>query len=91
MGLIKNINPFYRLRVWWRVLRDKRTPTWSKVLFVVLAAGYAAMPLDLIPDFIIGLGWLDDLVVLPTLAWLATKAAPKFVRQEAEDDAIDQA
>ena len=48
----------------WYASRDKRTPWYARLLAVVVAA-YALSPLDLIPDFIPILGYLDDLVLIP--------------------------
>ena len=48
----------------WYASRDKRTPRYGRLLAVVVAA-YALSPLDLIPDFIPILGYLDDLVLIP--------------------------
>ncbi|HVM34982.1 MAG TPA: DUF1232 domain-containing protein [Actinomycetota bacterium] len=45
-----------------RLMRDKRVPARSKAMMVVLA-GYLASPIDLVPDFIPGAGYLDDLVI----------------------------
>lgn len=59
-------------------LRDPRTPLIAK-LVVVLAVAYALSPIDLIPDFIPVLGWLDDLVLLPFLIWLALRLTPPAV------------
>jgi len=52
-----------QLRLTWRLIRDARVPLWSKAI-PVLALAYVLSPLDLIPDFIIGLGQLDDLGIL---------------------------
>lgn len=56
----------------WLAARDPRTPWYAK-LFALIVAGYALSPVDLIPDFIPVLGYLDDLVMLP-LGILATVA-----------------
>lgn len=46
----------------WRVARDPRVPARTKaILWVVM--GYLASPIDLIPDFIAGLGYADDLMI----------------------------
>jgi uncharacterized membrane protein YkvA (DUF1232 family) len=48
----------------WLAARDRRTPWYAKVLAAGVAA-YALSPIDLIPDFIPVLGYLDDLVIVP--------------------------
>lgn len=48
----------------WLAARDPRTP-WSARVLAALVAAYALSPLDLIPDFIPVLGYLDDLLILP--------------------------
>ena len=40
-----------------------------KVLFSLLALAYAVSPYDLFPDFFVGVGWIDDLIVLGLLWW----------------------
>jgi uncharacterized membrane protein YkvA (DUF1232 family) len=52
--------------------RDPRTPWYAKALAVAVA-GYALSPIDLIPDFIPVLGYLDDLILVP-LGLLAVRA-----------------
>ena len=56
--------------------KDKDTPIIAKILAAVTVA-YALSPIDLIPDFIPVLGYLDDLIVLPALAALTIKLIPK--------------
>jgi uncharacterized membrane protein YkvA (DUF1232 family) len=48
----------------WLAARDPRTPWYAKVLAAMVAA-YALSPIDLIPDFIPVLGYLDDLIIVP--------------------------
>ena len=55
----------------WIAARDPRTPTVAKVAAAVLAA-YALSPIDLIPDFIPVLGYLDDLVIVPSASCLSS-------------------
>jgi uncharacterized membrane protein YkvA (DUF1232 family) len=58
--------------------RDPRTP-WHARLFAACVVGYAFSPLDLIPDFIPVLGYLDDLVLVPLGIALAVKMLPQDV------------
>lgn len=64
-----------------RLIRDRRVPWWAKALLPALAL-YLAMPLDLIPDFIPVLGYLDDLVVVLLAASLLLRAVPRAVIEE---------
>lgn len=50
-------------RLAFALLRDPRVPLWTK-LIPAAAAAYLLMPLDVVPDILIGLGQLDDLAVL---------------------------
>jgi DnaJ like chaperone protein len=40
-----------------------------RILFIILAIAYALCPYDLIPDFLFGWGWIDDLILLGLLYW----------------------
>jgi uncharacterized membrane protein YkvA (DUF1232 family) len=56
--------------------------------FIILfTVGYALSPIDLIPDFIPVLGYLDDLIILPALIALSIKLIPNDVMQECRDKA----
>jgi uncharacterized membrane protein YkvA (DUF1232 family) len=61
--------------------KDPRTPWYAKV-FVAVVVGYAFSPIDLIPDPIPILGYLDDLVLIPLGVYLAVKMIPKPVLEE---------
>ncbi len=63
------------------VWKDPRTPWYAKA---VLAAtvGYALSPIDLIPDFIPVVGYLDDLVIVPLGLLLAWLLVPREVWRE---------
>ncbi len=63
------------------VLKDRRTPRLAKVL-LGLAVGYALSPVDLIPDFVPVLGYLDDIVLVPALVLLALKMVPRQVIED---------
>lgn len=58
--------------------RDTRTPWYAKLLAGAIVA-YALSPIDLIPDFIPVLGYLDDLVIVPLGIALALKVIPAAV------------
>ena len=66
--------------------KDKRTP-WYARLFSALVVGYAFCPIDLIPDFIPILGYLDDLVLIPAGVYLALKMIPPQVIVESRKQA----
>jgi len=59
-------------------LKDTKTPWYAKV-FAAMTVVYALSPIDFIPDFIPVLGYLDDLIILPTLVALTVKFIPKDV------------
>ena len=61
--------------------RDPRVP-WYARLFAACVVGYAFSPIDLIPDFIPVLGYLDDLLIVPLGIWLALKMIPPPVMTE---------
>ncbi|MBN1872653.1 MAG: DUF1232 domain-containing protein [Anaerolineae bacterium] len=52
--------------------RDPRVPWYARV-FAAIVVGYAFSPIDLIPDFIPVLGYLDDLLLVPLGIWLALR------------------
>ena len=75
-----------RLKIWaatlkrevmtlWFACRDPRTPWYAKVLTMLIVA-YALSPIDLIPDFIPVLGYLDELILLPVGIYLVLKLVP---------------
>ena len=69
-------------------LKDKETPIVAKII-AGLTVGYALSPIDLVPDFIPILGYLDDLIILPLLASLTLKLIPKAVYERNKAKAID--
>ena len=68
-------------------LKRKDTPLIAKIVAGV-TVGYALSPIDLIPDFIPILGYLDDLLILPLLIWLSVKLIPKPIMEECEREAV---
>src|SRR6202051_3739853 len=91
-----------RIKAWARALkrdshavylasRDPRVPWYAKA-FALAVAGYALSPIDLIPDFIPVIGYLDDVIVVPLGIWLVLLLIPREVmaqyRAEANEAAL---
>src|ERR1700712_2145822 len=81
-----------RLKTWASVLkrdshaiylasRNPRVPWYAKALAIAVA-GYALSPIDLIPDFIPVIGYLDDLIILPLGIWLVVSLIPREIMVE---------
>jgi uncharacterized membrane protein YkvA (DUF1232 family) len=68
--------------------RDPRTPWYAKAFAGVVVA-YALSPLDLIPDFIPVLGYLDDLILIPLGIWVAVRLIPALVLEDCRRAASD--
>ncbi len=66
--------------------RDPRTP-WTARGLVLLTVAYALSPIDLIPDFVPVLGYLDDLIIVPAGIALALKLIPAEVMIDARRQA----
>ncbi|WP_134703117.1 YkvA family protein [Ammoniphilus sp. YIM 78166] len=83
---------FYKLKAWAKKLKsqvfvlyfaykDNRTPLYAKV-FAICVVAYAFSPIDLIPDFIPILGYLDDVILVPLGVMFALKMIPESVIAE---------
>lgn len=72
----------------WFAYKDKRTPWYAKTLAVVVLA-YAFSPVDLIPDFIPVLGYLDDLILIPVGIILVLKLVPEEVVEDSRKKAAN--
>ncbi len=66
--------------------RDRRTPWYAKVLAGAVVA-YALSPIDLIPDFVPVIGYLDDLILVPLGLALVLKLIPREVLVESRQRA----
>lgn len=66
--------------------RDPRVPWYAKV-FMAAVIGYAISPIDLIPDFIPVLGYLDDLIIVPAGIYVAIKMIPRGIMDECREKA----
>ena len=69
-------------------LKNKYTPVYSKII-AAITVGYALSPIDLVPDFVPILGYLDDMIILPLLIFLSIKLIPKDIMQKAREEAKD--
>ena len=72
----------------WFAYRDPRTPWYAKI-WAALVAGYAFSPIDLIPDFIPIIGYLDDAIIVPLGLIIAIKLIPKDVMADTRIKAKD--
>ncbi|MBY5316356.1 DUF1232 domain-containing protein [Rhizobium leguminosarum] len=70
----------------WLAARDPRVPWHAKAVAGAVAA-YALSPIDLIPDFIPTLGYLDDLLIVPLGIMLAIRLVPVEVMNELRTEA----
>jgi uncharacterized membrane protein YkvA (DUF1232 family) len=92
-------NTLHAIRTWarriqrdglmlWFACRDPRTPWWLKALAFWVVA-YALSPIDLVPDFIPVLGYLDDVILLPVLIWLVVRYLPEPIARDGRQRADD--
>jgi uncharacterized membrane protein YkvA (DUF1232 family) len=70
----------------WFCARHPDTPFIAKVIAAAVVA-YAFSPIDLVPDFIPVLGYLDDLIILPIGIWLVLKLVPDAVLAQCREQA----
>ena len=69
--------------------RDPRVPWFAKAIALITLA-YALSPIDLIPDFIPVLGYLDDLLIVPAGLLLARRLIPDHIIEEHRHTATDR-
>jgi uncharacterized membrane protein YkvA (DUF1232 family) len=91
MNLLEKLKSWARLLkqnvvMLWFATKHPRTPWLSKAICIFIIA-YALSPIDLIPDFIPILGYVDDLILLPVLIWIAIRLIPNKIIQESRVDA----
>lgn len=95
MGLLDSLKTWARglkrdVVALWIAGRDPRTPTLAKAAAICVAA-YALSPIDLIPDFIPVLGYLDDLLLVPAGVWLVLRLIPPPLLAECRAEAARRA
>ncbi len=69
-------------------IKKRKTPILAKV-FGTLTIVYALSPIDLIPDFIPILGYLDDIIILPILIMLTRFFIPDYIMEECRKESKD--
>lgn len=91
---------FERIRLWAAALRrdvaalilavrDPRTPLTARIIAALVVA-YALSPIDLIPDFVPVLGYLDDLIIVPLGLALVLRLIPAALMAEYRVSAMQQ-
>lgn len=78
-------------RLVWRLVRDPRVPPRSKAA-LVMVAGYLASPIDIVPDFLPGLGQADDIILVAfALDQILNRVPDEIVREhwEGEGDVLE--
>ncbi len=73
------------IRVWRRVAKDDRTPLLAKIL-IGIAVAYLVSPIEIIPDFIPVIGYLDDVLIVSILLLIALQIIPPEVVSEARKE-----
>ncbi len=72
----------------WFCCRHPDMP-WLPKIFALVVVGYFLSPIDLIPDFIPVIGYLDDLILVPIGIYLTLKLVPQHVIEESRAQALD--
>ena len=70
-----------KARLAWRLLADRRVPLPARAVLPAVVL-YLAMPLDIVPDFIPVVGYLDDVLIVLAAAWLFLRLVPAGVLEE---------
>ena len=91
MNLLEKLKSWARLLkqnivMLWFATKHPQTPWLPKSVCIFIVA-YALSPIDLIPDFIPILGYVDDLILLPVLIWIAIRLIPNQIIQESRVEA----
>jgi uncharacterized membrane protein YkvA (DUF1232 family) len=78
----------YNLSALFIACKRKDIGIYTKILIMITIV-YALSPIDLIPDFIPILGYLDDLIILPVLIFISIKLLPQNILEECREEAKD--
>lgn len=74
----EHLRTIERIRLTWRLLRDPRVAVWTKAMLPIVAVLYLLLPIDLIPDVILGFGQIDDLSMIGVTVFAMTKLLPRL-------------
>jgi uncharacterized membrane protein YkvA (DUF1232 family) len=88
MGFLADL--IRQARLAWRLLLDPRVPLWTKAI-VPASLAYVILPIDLLPDVLLGLGQLDDLAVIVLGAKLFIELCPPEIVREHMQDLMGEA
>lgn len=69
-------------------MKSPKTSWYAKIMACITIC-YALSPIDLIPDFIPILGYLDDIIILPLMIWITIKMISRNIWNSFEDEAKD--
>lgn len=83
---VDSLNLVQRARLIWRLLRDDRVSPWVKKIGPAAILAYVISPIDVIPDFLIGPGQVDDLGVIAIGMLLLLRMLVRF----APDDVVSE-
>jgi uncharacterized membrane protein YkvA (DUF1232 family) len=72
----------------WRAFLAPETPIWLKGLMLLIPA-YLISPIDIIPDFIPVLGWVDDAIVIPLLVSFIVSLLPRTIENRGRGEHDD--
>lgn len=75
-----------QLRLAWRLVRDPRVTSRVKTAVPLIAAAYLLSPIDLVPDFLLGLGQIDDVGVVGVALLVLTRLLPRLAPAAVVDE-----
>ena len=84
------LSGFEQLRLSWRLFRDERVPTWMKSVVPIVAAVYVILPIDLIPDFVLGLGQVDDVGIIGIALFAMSRVLPRLAPRAVVGEHLDE-
>ncbi|WP_129596491.1 YkvA family protein [Anaerophilus nitritogenes] len=85
MKLLKrSIKVFKKTKGIYKLIKDPKVSKWKKIM-IVGSIVYVISPIDLIPDPILGLGWIDDAVVVGYMISKISKELDKYIQKDVED------